>query len=323
MSRGPVSYVIDVVEEFLRTKAAREKKTRASYSGILLGSDRGTKKPLGQPFAVYFHNRKFASLTHDEVATWFALRVEAGRQNTKHRISKEARHFLTWAHKRDHTSLDLASAIEPFRSGESRLDWLSWSDVDRVLAALPEFRLKFAAAWLFYTGCRIGEALAAVQADIRWREDFGMYEWTISDSKTHRARTVWLPSRLGELLDESRRLNKPQPTWPILWDCEGRGFGRVENPAARISERTVNNALARARDTVSLTTPLTAHVCRHTYCTNYVKEYGHNEYAMEKLSRLVGTSVGVLRNTYVHLDLTASDWDDLRSFGRSSKAQVG
>ena len=56
-------YVREAVEEFLRTKAAREQATIASYSSILLGAEYGTRKPLGQPFARHFRNRKF-DFTH-------------------------------------------------------------------------------------------------------------------------------------------------------------------------------------------------------------------------------------------------------------------
>jgi integrase len=151
-----------------------------------------------------------------------------------------------------------------------------------------------------------------------------MHVWTIpGNTKTHQARTVFVPKRLGDLLEQSRRLNKPQPGWPVLWDCVGRGFGRIENPAAPISERTINNALKRAADQIGLTTPLSAHVCKHTFCTNYVREKGHDELALEKLSRLVGTSVAVLRDTYVHLDLSPDDWATLRDFGSRPRQNTG
>jgi hypothetical protein len=35
---------------------------------------------------------------------------------------------------------------------------------------------------------------------------------------------------------------------------------------------------------------------------------GEGELAMEKLSRQVGTSVAVLRKTYVHIDIDDKDW---------------
>jgi hypothetical protein len=42
---------------------------------------------------------------------------------------------------------------------------------------------------------------------------------------------------------------------------------------------------------------------------------GEGELAMEKLSRQVGTSVGVLRTTYVHLVPTDEDWQNIKDFG--------
>ena len=97
----------------------------------------------------------------------------------------------------------------------------------------------------------------------------------------------------------------------------------IENPATPISERTINNALKQAAAAIRLTTPLTAHVCKHTYCTNYVRQQGHDEFALEKLSRLVGTSVAVLRDTCVHLDLSPDDWATLRNFGNRTQQHRG
>jgi hypothetical protein len=64
-------FVIDVVEEYLRLKAAREPKTYAAYSSVLRGSERGTKPALGIALAAYFQNRRFNTLRHDEVSGWF------------------------------------------------------------------------------------------------------------------------------------------------------------------------------------------------------------------------------------------------------------
>lgn len=318
MSSRVSPFVVDAVEEFLRGKAAREPKTRAAYSGVLLGSERGTKKPLGLPLAVYFHNRKFNTVTHDEVSIWFAQRVKGGRQPTKHRISKAARAFFRFARERGYTKLDLASAIAPFRAGGPRVEWLEWDEVHRLLAAIPEWRYRFAAAWLFFTGCRVQEACDALQDEVRWRAEAEFFQWTISVSKTHNPRVVWIPPVLGEYIEESRRVNNPHPDWPVLWDCEGRGFGRVENPAARITPRTINNALERARDAAHLPMKISAHVARHTYATNWIREHGESEISMVKLSRQVGTSVAVLRSTYVHIDLTDEDWEHLRTMGSRS-----
>ena len=87
-----------------------------------------------------------------------------------------------------------------------------------------------------------------------------------------------------------------------------------------MTQRTMNSALKAARERAGLTTPLTPHVCKHSFCSNWINEHGQSELAMEKLARLVGTSSTVLRGT-AHLSFTPDDWDDLRSFG-SPKARA-
>jgi hypothetical protein len=87
-------------------------------------------------------------------------------------------------------------------------------------------------------------------------------------------------------------------------------------PVAPITEKTINAALERARDEISLAVKVRAHVAKHTYCTNWLKEYGKDEFAKEKLSRQIGASVAVLRSTYVHRTLTASDFETFARSGR-------
>jgi integrase len=318
MKQKRTPYVVEVVEEFLRTKAAREDSTKASYSSILLGSERGTRKPLGLPFSVYFHNRKFGSLSHDEVSIWFAQRIKNGKQATKHRVSKGARQFLNWALSRGYTTDDLASAIDPFAPGQGTRGYLSFSEVSDLLRAITENRYRFAAQWLFYTGARVGEACAARHREVRWRQELAMFEWSIPNSKTHTPRTVYLPDELAAAYRRTIATNKAEPNWPILWDSEGRGFARRESPAASITPRTINSALARARAAIDLTTPVTAHVARHSFCTCWVHEQGRNDFSLERLSRQVGTSPEVLRRTYVHFDLTPGDLAAIKAFGRAS-----
>lgn len=308
-------FLLDVIESFLLTKEPREPRTYQAYSSVLRGSVRGTKPSLGLPLAAYFQNRRIGSISADEVSAWFAQRVRGGAQDTKSRISRSSRAFFTFAHERGYTFENLGAGIEAFRPGGPRVDWLEWEDVHRVLAVIDEFRLEFAAAWLFFTGCRVSEAVAALQSEVRLRETAGLYEWVVPETKTHRPRSVWLPDALVPYIEQSREMNKPAATWPLLWDCEGRGFGRIENPANPISARTINSALARAERALSLQVSLTAHIAKHTYCTNWIRKHGQNETAMEKLSRQVGTSVANLRKTYIHHDFSENDWEDIRGFG--------
>lgn len=321
MSRARVSpFVVDAVDEFLRTKRAREPKTHAAHRGVLLGSERGTKRPLGTPLAPYFQNRRVHTLTRDEISGWFAQRVRGGAQDTKHRVSKNARAFLRFCREQGYTAHDLAGAIDSYRAGRGRVEWLEWDDVHRLIDAIPEFRLKIAAAWLFYTGCRVGEAMNAQQRDVRRIRERGLYQWSIPDTKTHIPRNVWLPDSLAYYVEQSRAMNNPRADWPLLWDCEGRGFSRVENPGAAVTAKTINAALDRAAARAGILVKVTAHTAKHTYCTNWITENGDSENSMERLSRQVGTSVAVLRHTYVHVQFTEADWEHIRTIGDRTKA---
>jgi integrase len=316
MSRVKSSpFVLDAVEEFLRTKEAREPKTYVAYRGVLLGSERGTKRPLGTPLAPYFQNRRVHTLTRDDIASWFAQQVKGGAQDTKHRVSKNTRAFLRFCREQAYTTIDLTSAIDPYRAGQGRLEWLEWADVHHLIDAIPEYRFKMAAAWLFYTGCRIGEAINAQQRDVRLIKERDLYQWSIPDTKTHIPRQVWLPSSLAPYIDQSRAANSPRADWPILWDCDGRGFSRTENPQSPITAKTINAAFDRAAAHSGILVKVTAHTARHTYCTNWISEQGDTELSMERLSRQVGAAVAVLRKTYVHVLFSDADWEHIRTFG--------
>jgi hypothetical protein len=56
-------------------------------------------------------------------------------------------------------------------------------------------------------------------------------------------------------------------------------------------------------------------MARHTYCSNWITQYGDGEISLVKLSHQVGASVNVLRSTYVHLELADEDWLRLKTFG--------
>jgi len=73
--------------------------------------------------------------------------------------------------------------------------------------------------------------------------------------------------------------------------------------------------LERAREAAGLPVKVTAHLAKHSYCTNWIGQYGDGERAMEKLSRQVGTSPAVLRDTYVHIVVDDDEWGQIQNFG--------
>jgi len=308
-------YVIDAVEQFLGLKEQRRPKTYAAFSTLLKGSDRGTKPALGVAFASYFQGRRMSSLTADEVSAWFAQRSRNAADATKHRFSKNAREFIRFAIRRGYCETALEDAVLRHDPGSGRVVWLEWSEVHRLLASIPEFRLRMAVAWIFFTGCRVAEAVSAVQHEVEFKNEGRLYFWTIPVTKTKHPRGVWLTEALNPYLEQSRLENKPRATWPVLWDCEGRGYARVESPAAPISPRMINIAIERACQEAGILKHVTAHVARHTYCTNWLNSVGDGERDLHKLSRQVGCSVDRLRKTYIHFADDDQAFEAIRNLG--------
>ncbi len=312
----PNPYVIDAIEEFLSRKAPKAPKTLAAYFSLLLGSERGTES----------HQHRIRALlsTTADVEASRRARYPSGSRNaqpeqeaqpTKHRFSKNAREFLRFLNDRGYVTDDLVAAIEPQPSGEGRIVWLSWDEVHRLLASVKPLRIRLALAWLFYTGCRLSEALSADQSDVQWHEGLQLYVWTIPRSKTHRPRVLWLPQALNPLIDESRRINRPRPSDPILWGCAGRGRADVEDTTRRIARSTLILHLEQAIADAQIHRRVTPHTAKHTYCTLWIEANGDGERSLKKLSDQVGTSVQTLRETYVHLSATPEEFEAIRHFG--------
>ena len=200
-----------------------QRRTPRIGTGHQATTGNATRRPLPEPPRPHPHTGRDRR--------WFAQRVRGGAGHQAPRVQERARIPALLPRTGLHRPR-LRRGDRPLPSRPGRVDWLEWDDVHRLIDAIPEYRLKMAAAWLFYTGCRVGEAIDAQQRDVRLIRARGLYQWSIPERKTHIPRNVWLPESLATYIEPSRATNNPRADWPILWDCEGRGFCRVENPAA-------------------------------------------------------------------------------------------
>lgn len=101
----------------------------------------------------------------------------------------------------------------------------------------------------------------------------------------------------------------------MLWGYVGRGFGRTESTRAYLTAASIRGAMARAAIAAGIYTKATPHTAKHSYCTNWLRTKGSDEHSLAQLSAQVGTSVGVLRRTYLHHTFDETDRDAIRSIG--------
>jgi len=305
----------DAIDEFLSTKLALSRNTHAAYFSLLKGSTRGTKVSLGTPVGAYFHGRRVRSITETQMLVCFNQRVEGGRQDTKHRMSKGLREFCTFLHDRGYTDTNIGAPIPKIPAGGARKDWYELKTAKRIADKAESFNLYFAILWLFLTGCRVSEAISAQQSDVK-RLDDGTYLWIIPDSKTHMPREVTLPDFLGAALERSRAQNNPKPDWPVLWGYVGRGFGRRETVTAYLTAPTIRGVMARAGRAAGIYTKVTPHTAKHSYCTNRLRLHVSDEPSLAQLSVQVGTSIAQLRRAYLHHTFDEVDRGRIRSIGQ-------
>ena len=300
---------MDAVEEFLRTKQAREPKTYAAYRGVLLGAKEApsaTRHPDGPVFP------EPPGRPGQRRRRWMVRSAsEGGAQDTKHRVSTNARRSCGSARARLHDGTWPAHRSVPrdVDGGVAPLD-----DVDQLLDAIPEFRLQIATAWLFYTGCRVGEAINAKQSDVRLIRERELYEWTMPDQNPHAS------ERLA-----TRRARPPPRAKPGREQPPGRladplGLRRAwllpSRKPCRFHHRHDHQRGPRPSGIrVGLQVQVTAHPAKHTllHQLDHRKRRRRNQHGT--LSRQVGTSITVLRKTYVHVQFSDADWEHIRELG--------
>ena len=73
--------------------------------------------------------------------------------------------------------------------------------------------------------------------------------------------------------------------------------------------------MARAALAAGIYTKVTPHTAKHSYCTNWLRVHGSDERSLAQLSAQVGTSIEVLRRTYLHHTFDQVDRDRVRQIG--------
>ena len=236
-------------------------------------------------------------------------------------MSKAARHFLGWAVRRGYASGELVSAVERFGTGKGGVDWLGWEE---VTGCSPRSRSPGC-------GSPAPGSSAPVVGSVRRSPPSRRTFAGATSSRCSRGRSrsedppgthrLAAASGSAQLLEETRARtgrNRAGRSSGIARDAVSGGSSI---PRHAITQRTINNALKAARDQAGLTTPLTPHVCRHSFCTNWINEHGQASSRWRSSPDSSAPRSAVLRKTYVHLSFTPDDWDDLRSFG-SPKARA-
>ena len=135
---------------------------------------------------------------------------------------------------------------------------LSKPEVQRLIEAASSFRDKLLISVLYATGLRVSEV-----ARLRWADlDFDRRQIRVDQGKGAKDRYVMLASHLVPLLRQVWRLTKGEG---YLFPSEDQRTDR------HLSTRTIERAVARARQLAKITKHATPHSLRHSFATHLIE----------------------------------------------------
>src|SRR5215831_2915689 len=152
---------------------------------------------------------------------------------------------------------NIAKQIPMPRRLDSLPTVLARDEVERLLKAVPELKLRTALITIYSAGLRISEAIALTVRDI----DSARMVICVRQGKGRKDRyTVLSKQLLGILRDYW------QHSRPLHWLFPGR------NPSRPVTKRALQLACRRAAAAAGLSKPVTVHTLRHSFATHLLEQ---------------------------------------------------
>lgn len=257
-------------------------------------------KKYGMPV---FEKKFIDKITRKDVTNWRTWLLEEHgdlKASTLNKIKSSMQAAFTYAVKMEYIDRSPADRLPDFRArSESDLsdkdNFMELEDFNNFIVQVPDPADRILYTFLFWTGCRISEALG-----LRWKDfdlDRGTFtiQWQltrkgdmITTKTTNSVRTVDLFSGLLEMMEEKYDQDKDMPGF----NPDYYVFGDIEPlkyPAMALRFR-------RLKDRIDCK-PITLHGFRHSHAS-YLIEQGIDD---TLIAQRLGMTVNVLRKTYAHV----------------------
>ena len=161
---------------------------------------------------------------------------------------------------------------------------LSKAEVQAILDAVEDFKLRTILVTIYSAGLRVSEAVRLRVRDI----DSSQMQLRIEQGKGRKDRYTLLGQRNLELLREYYRRYRPDPNG---WLFGGQKKGNW------ISVSAVQNAFKRARKKAGIHKPATVHTLRHSFATHLLEQNAD----VFTIKKLLGHSSLKTTSVYLHI----------------------
>jgi integrase/recombinase XerD len=152
---------------------------------------------------------------------------------------------------------DIAKQIPMPRRLDNLPTVLARDEVERLLKAVPELKLRTALITIYSAGLRISEAIALTVRDI----DSARMVICVRQGKGRKDRYTVLSKQLLGILRNYWRRSRP-----VHWLFPGR------NPSRSITKRALQLACRRAAAVAGISKSVTVHTLRHSFATHLLEQ---------------------------------------------------
>lgn len=184
------------------------------------------------------------------------------------------------------------------KAPEKLLAFWEQKEFEAFAASVPSVKWRTLFCFLYYTGCRIGEALALSEDDCAKgfvTVDKSLSEHTLTDAlyeikstKNGKSRSVPIPDALRLRLDEYLRWKRERGLPAEFLFCTARGGRLPHSTVRRNFAQSIQIAGARR---------IRLHDLRHSYVSLLV----HKGANLAVIADLIGDTIEQVTNTYAHL----------------------
>src|SRR5699024_8423041 len=201
-------------------------------------------------------------VTRDDVSEYlFYLKEERNyKPSSRKRMLASYRTFFKYAYLNDWCESNVTETLEPIKDRVKERQFLSEAEVNVFINAIDHRLIQLVARMLYFTGMRISESLNLSDQDI----NMGSNLIHIRQGKGNKDRTIPMHPKLKEYLKDYIQ------NWKVHSD-----YFFATKKSGRLSKNRVVTVFRETSFELGLKPNVTAHVLRHSFASNLVKNDVH------------------------------------------------
>jgi site-specific recombinase XerD len=226
-------------------------------------------------------------VTEGDIEAFLVKRKEDGiAAASRSRALNTLRSFYNWAVKKRHATRNPAQSVEGIKVKRGERVYLTETEVEALLNAIPQRIVYTVVKTLYYTGLRISECLNLTLNNVDL-ENKVIY---VVNGKGGKDRQIPISDTLHRHLSDYLSIHRPKVRSNMFFATQRSGT---------VCSSYVNEMLAMATKQLGWDKHVTCHILRHSFASKLVKE----DINIVDLQKLLGHSSLTVTSIYTHTSM--------------------